>query len=223
MRLEEMVLCSCIAVFVSAARAESPEIELPQKVQEIKQVIDKGLSPWMASSTKEGKDVVHYVVKTTFYYTCIEGDPISGYGSFYEGVKKEGSGVAKRGKKLWHFYYNKRKKRVCKELLFEKNKRGYRASRSPGTLDIGDIAVPEEVYKTYANHIGYMRTLKNDWLRVRVKDVGEDIQERDGYIDVDVYAGTSGIAMTTISEKFFYDKGTVQGYTTELIITDRME
>lgn len=214
-----------MALSVSIVQAESPQLktELPKKVIGIKENIDKRLSKWQIAGVTDRKEVARYAVKTTFYYTCIEGDPTSGYSSFSQGVMREGSGIAMRGKKLYHFYYDKCKKKIRKELLTEANKRGYRARLSPGTLDIGDIAVPEEVYTRYANHVGYLRTINNQWLRVRIKDVGGDIQKRDGYIDVDVYAGTSGLALSEISERLFYDKYAVPDYVTELVIVSEVE
>ncbi len=214
-----------MALSVSIVQAEPPQLktELPKKVIGIKENIDKELSRWQIVDATGGKEIARYTVKTTFYYTCIEGDPTSGYSSFYQGVIHEGCGIAMRGKKLYHFYYDKSKKKIRKEPLTESNKRGYRARLSPGTLDIGDIAVPGEVYARYANHSGYLRTIKNQWLRVRIKDVGGDIQKRDGYIDVDVYAGTSGLALSEISERFFYDKYAVPDHTTELVIVSEVE
>ena len=187
---------------------DEKEIVLSREVISIKKIIDDGMSKWVFWNGKWRPKAIKILdVKTSFYYTAIEGDTPH-HPSFSNAVKIEGSGFGYREGKLTYFYsYDG--KTIHQEPYSESKKRGVGADDSQGTLDIGFIAVPREIYDLYKNKICWLRCNDGRYVKVKIKDVGSAIRKRGDYYDVDLYIGTGGSCIYTlggIGADMFYDK-----------------
>lgn len=226
------------------------------KASELKNILTRGMKPWeIVNNLPPGvKPLETLNTRTSFYYDAIPGD-YGQYKSFRSAVKTEGDGIGYDDDgKLVHYYVSNG--RVVSENIdpndnlqtFEVNKRGRRAEGVKGTKEVGDFAVPPELYDKYKGHVAYMKIDDGRYIKGRIADRGSKIQlkslsEDDTYsfapstlpnylVDSDVYLGVGastqnnlgGLGKNMLKNKYDYKKLPVkkQPYT-QLIISDEID
>lgn len=188
--------------------------------------IEEGMSDWVVQDKPTGKEIARFNTKATVYWTCLEDD-LGGYSSFEACVKVEGAGVREENGKL--MLYKVEKGKIVSEELTEANKRGYRGPGASGTLDIGDIAVPKEIFDKYKGRIGWVQLTDGQWAKVRIADIGGNIQVREEngkkYYDLDLYVGngaSNADELGGLGKGSLVTRGT-KGKYNQLIITDEVD
>lgn len=208
--------------------AETISSDSGKATRKIKRIedIEEGMSDWEVKDKPSGKVLERLNTKATVYWTCLEDD-LGIHPSFEDCVTIEGAGVREENGKL--MLYKVKNGKVVSEEITEANKRGYRGPGAKGTLDIGDIAVPSEIFYKYKGHIGWVQLKNGKWAKVRIADIGGNIKVRDEngkkYYDLDLYVGngaSNADNLGGLGKGRLVTRGT-KGKYNELIITDEVD
>lgn len=189
----------------------------------VKEMVKQGMSNWnIINYVPHGVETVRS--KITYYYTCFDND-YGGYDSFTDCVYTEGAGITMRNGVLQYVYSDGSTVNIDPKenpVKYESYKRGRRAVGGENTLDIGDVAVPKQLYNQYKGNIAYLKLRDGRYVQVRLVDRGSAIKKLGSLYKTDVFGfsyadynrdGSAGLGRGNLPS----------GAITDLIITNQKD
>lgn len=154
----------------------------------VKEMVKQGMGNWnILDSKPQGVDTVK--AKITYYYTCFDND-YAPYDSFNDCVYTEGAGITMRNGVLQYVYSDGSAVDIDptnNPKEYESYKRGRRKIGGQNTLDIGDVAVPKQLYNQYKGNIAYLKLRDGRYVQVRLVDRGSAIKKLGSVYKTDVF------------------------------------